>query len=103
MIRMASSSANFNIDGAISIIEQKINQKMTEVGSKLENEVKVVAPVATGRLRDSISHKEDVNDLSTTIYAGVDYAQYVEYRKPFMKPAVDKNKANIAKMFENLF
>lgn len=103
MIRMASSSSNFNIDGVMSIIEQKINQKMSEVGGRLEAEVKSVAPVATGRLRDSVAHKEDTSDNSTTIYVGVDYAQYVEYRKPFMKPAVDKNKQNIAKMFENLF
>lgn len=98
-----STSVNLNIDGAMAIIEQKINQRMSEVGSSLESTVKGVAPVRTGRLRDSVGHKDDASDYSTTIYAGVDYAQYVEYRKPFMKPAVDKQKSNITKMFQNLF
>lgn len=103
MIRMASSNVNFNIDGVMSIIEQKMNQKMSGVGNTLVNDIKSAAPVDTGKLRDSISHKEDTSNTSTTICAGVDYAQYVEYKKPFMKPAVDKYKSNIVKMFENLF
>ena len=49
-------------------------------GQIVEDEAKLLCPVRTGALRDSIGHRVDQTGSSvySTVYAGEDYAGYVE-------------------------
>ncbi|WP_017602207.1 HK97-gp10 family putative phage morphogenesis protein [Nocardiopsis lucentensis] len=71
---------------------------VTEAGQGLEDGMKALAPVDTGRLRDSIRHEVE----GTTATAGpgreVDYAIFVEFgtsrmpAQPYVRPVVQAEK-----------
>lgn len=108
---------NFNIDGALEKIKQKLTDQLELVGELIETEAKLRCPVGTpestgvagyvgGTLRDSITHKVSEGALSVKIGTNVEYAPYVEYgtykmkSQPYLMPAVLENGEQIKKLFE---
>jgi HK97 gp10 family phage protein len=70
-----------------------VQQQLGIVGQNMVDAAKGLAPVRTGFLRDSIGC--DIEGLDLTLYAGADYASYVEFgtrrmsAEPFLRPAFD--------------
>lgn len=75
--------------------ENQIMRALEKVGIDAERYAKLMCPVDTGRLRNSISHTHDKN----TVYIGsnVEYAPYVEFgtskqrAKPYLEPAIENH------------
>ena len=57
-------------------IQQALNQAMPLIAMELSNELKLVAPVDTGRLRNSIKIFIEGNKLKIFM---VDYAKFIEF------------------------
>jgi len=86
----------------------RINAKFLESASViLQGAARRNTPVDTGRLRSSISR--DVQKDEATVGTNVNYAQFVEYgtkrmkAQPFMRPAVDKNRKNLIKLYRDIY
>ncbi len=64
-----------------------------ECGLAIEAQAKALAPVDTGRLRDSLATAVGSNEV--IVGTNVEYAPYVEYgtsrsvAQPFLRPAID--------------
>lgn len=72
--------------------DEAIAKALETIGLVAEGYAKRLAPVDTGRLRNSISHARDED--SAYIGTNVEYAPYVEFgtkrqtAQPYLKPAV---------------
>lgn len=66
-------------DEIIQATVQQILLGLEAIGEKGEGYAKEDCPVDTGRLRASISHKSETNELAAYIGTNVEYAPYVEY------------------------
>lgn len=81
-----------NLDEAKVLSDQACKVALEKCGQVFEDRAKSYAPVDTGRLRNSISHKMQGND-TVVIETNVEYAIYQEmgtrYQSgtPFMRPA----------------
>lgn len=83
--------------------------ELDDIGRNMENSAKALAPVKTGKLRDSIESKVTTEGKRTTIklYAGVNYAVYIENgtskmpAQPFLKPAFNKHKDEVTRKVRN--
>lgn len=62
-----------------SKIYRKIMNSLEASGALVEASAKLLCPVDLGRLRDSIHHKVNMEDLSVTIGTNVEYAAWVEF------------------------
>ena len=75
--------------------EQATARGLEKVGLVAEGYAKAKAPVDTGRLRNSISH--EVNEQDVYIGSNVEYAPYVELgtarqkARPFLRPAATEH------------
>lgn len=66
-----------------------------------------LCPVLTGNLRSSISHEviEEQESVIGKVGTGVEYAPYVEFgtknmsAQPYLRPALNGNKENIKRIF----
>jgi len=87
------------IDKAVNSLDPKINEGLRIVGENIVNDARMIAPVKTGRLRDSIGAIVYGNILE--VHAGAEYAAYVEYGtslmtpRPFLRPAFEMNRADL--------
>lgn len=83
----------------------EIEQALINSALIVERDAKINAPVDTGRLRQSITHKEDFGSENPAVEVGtnVEYAKHVEFgtsrqsAKPFLFPAYNNNKNKILK------
>lgn len=83
-----------------SEIRERAAQAVRLVGSKVERDAKIAAPVDTGYLRSSISTRVsgNANSSQAEVTAGANYAAYVEFGtsrmspQPYMIPAFERNK-----------
>ena len=82
------------------VIEAKNNaiaRALEAIGIQAEGDVAELAPVDTGRLRDSITHEVDESEEAVYIGTNVEYAAYQEYgtsrmkAHPFLKPGIMNN------------
>lgn len=86
-------------------IEAALEKGLEECGIQAESYAKALAPVDTGRLRNSISHAVD----GDTAYIGtnVEYASYQELgtskmsAHPFLKPAAQNHQAEYKKILQD--
>jgi len=90
-------------------------EKLTEVNAKFLPSAGVIvtgaakrnAPVDQGILRGSINYQ--VNKDNTTVGTNINYATHVEYgtkkmtAQPYLRPALDKNRKKLVKLWEQLF
>lgn len=93
------------------VIEAKndaITRALEAIGIQAEGDVAELAPVDTGRLRDSITHEVDESEEAVYVGTNVEYAAYQEYGTskmkphPFLKPGIMNNLEtykSIAKQF----
>lgn len=88
-----------------ALIEAALEKGLEACGIQAESYAKALAPVDTGRLRNSISHAVD----GDTAYIGtnVEYAPYQELgtsktkAQPFLKPALQNHKADYEKILQD--
>lgn len=82
------------------VIEAKNNaiaRALEAIGIQAEGDVAELAPVDTGRLRDSITHEVDESEEAVYIGTNVEYAAYQEYgtsrmkAHPYLKPGIMNN------------
>ena len=86
-----------NIDLFKNALPEQIAQALEAIGLTAEGYAKLLCPVDTGRLRNSISHARD--DDAAYIGTNVEYAPYVELgtsrmkARPFLRPAATEHSA----------
>lgn len=82
------------------VIEAKndaIARALEAIGIQAEGDVAELAPVDTGRLRDSITHETHAEEESVYVGTNVEYAAYQEYgtsrmkAHPYLKPGIMNN------------
>jgi HK97 gp10 family phage protein len=79
----------------LKAFEQATDRGLEKIGLVAEGYAKKLTPVDTGRLRNSITHEVDGNDVY--IGSNVEYAPYVELgtarqkAQPFLKPAATEH------------
>lgn len=88
-------------------VETYVDQKIMEASLIVERDAKDKAPVDTGRLRASITHrfkKVQNGNSYGEVGTNVEYAPWLEYGTskmsphPFLTPALEENKATIHNM-----
>lgn len=97
-------SVSSNADLVAQASDQAIAKALEAIGLQAEGYAKLLAPVDTGRLRNSISH-EVVQD---TVYIGtnVEYAAYQEFgtsrmkAQPYLAPAVENHLSEYSALTE---
>ena len=72
-----------NTDEVLSALEKAKKRGLEAIGLVAEGHAKKIAPVDTGRLRNSISNATD--DEAAYIGTNVEYAPYVELGSPTIK------------------
>ena len=85
-----------NRDEVLTALEERKDAILEAMGGMAENYAKMLCPVDTGRLRNSITHAQE--DESTEIVGtNVEYAAYVEYgtsrskAQPYLTPAIENH------------
>lgn len=88
----------------IQQLEQRLEQKMKEACVLVQDSAKQKCPVDTGRLQGSLTYQvqKDGNEVEGLVGTNVEYAPYVEVRKPFLKLAGDENRDRILQLFQGL-
>jgi len=88
------------------LAEESIARALEQCGALWESYAKQMAPVDTGRLRNSIEHHQEGND-TMVVETDVEYAVYQEmgtrYQSgtPFMKPSGESNIDTFKTVIEN--
>lgn len=96
---------NDKSDELIAQLHDKIPVALEEVGLAAEGYAKRLAPVDTGRLRNSITH--EVSGDTVYIGSNVEYAPYVEMgttrtrAQPYLQPAVQNNTSAYKRIIES--
>lgn len=97
-----------NAKKVISAKNDAIARALEAIGIQAEGDVAELAPVDTGRLRDSITHEVDESEEAVYVGTNVEYAAYQEYGTskmkphPYLKPGIMNNLEtykSIAKQF----
>lgn len=82
-----------NTDEVKNAVSDAILAALEAIGLTAEGYAKLLCPVDTGRLRNSISHAVDEDEKTVYIGTNVEYAPYVELgtsrtkAQPYLKPA----------------
>jgi HK97 gp10 family phage protein len=85
----------------------KLARNITKACLLVEGDAKKDCPVDTDRLRSSITHEVDTDEMAGYVETNVDYAPYVElgtYKmaaQPYLYPALEKNKSKIQEMLND--
>ena len=92
------------------LIQQASNEAIARaleaIGLQAEGYAKMLCPVDTGNLRNSITHTYDSFERKAYIGTNVEYAAYVEYgtsktkAQPYLKPAVTDHADEYKQMVE---
>jgi HK97 gp10 family phage protein len=88
----------------LKAFEQATERGLEKIGLVAEGYAKKLTPVDTGRLRNSITHEVDGNDVY--IGSNVEYAPYVELgtskqkAQPFLKPAATEHSGTYRAILE---
>jgi len=92
-----------NTDKVMAEIERKSQEKLETAALMVERTAKQLAPVETGTLRRSITHKVTKN--KAVVGSNVEYAPHIEMgtvkmaAQPFLRPALMANMARIKRLF----
>lgn len=84
-----------------------IERALEAIGLQAEGYAKMLCPVDTGRLRNSITHTVDVTEQKAYIGTNVEYAAYVEMgtsrskAQPYLQPAVYNHTDEYSEMVEH--
>lgn len=81
--------------GETALVRSKASQVVRKAAADVQAHAKLFAPVDTGNLRQAITNRP-VDDLTSEIISGADYAIYQEYGTRFqpgtahMRPALER-------------
>lgn len=102
-IKIDQNALNVSADALKGRIGKSISISLTDSCDAIAKMAKQFAPVRTGKLRDSI--KSNVSGGVGTVYSDATYSGYVENgtrymaAHPFLRPAFDAEKKNVAERF----
>lgn len=98
---MGSKLSNVRLTDNTKLIknatDQQIGAALEAIGLKVEGYAKLICPVDTGRLRNSITHVVKTNEKTVYIGTNVKYAAAVECGtsrqrpQPYLKPAATQH------------
>lgn len=98
---MGSNLSNVRLTDNTKLIknatDQQIEAALEAIGLKVEGYAKLICPVDTGRLRNSITHVVKTNEKTVYIGTNVEYAAAVECGtsrqrpQPYLKPAATQH------------
>ena len=98
---MGSNVSNVRLTDNTKLIknatDQQIGAALEAIGLKVEGYAKLICPVDTGRLRNSITHVVKTNEKTVYIGTNVEYAAAVECGtsrqrpQPYLKPAATQH------------
>lgn len=98
---MGSNVSNVRLTDNTRLIknatDQQIGAALEAIGLKVEGYAKLICPVDTGRLRNSITHVVKTNEKTVYIGTNVEYAAAVECGtshqrpQPYLKPAATQH------------
>ena len=98
---MGSNLSNVKLTDNTKLIknatDQQIEAALEAIGLKVEGYAKLLCPVDTGRLRNSITHVVKTNEKTVYIGTNVEYAAAVECGtsrqrpQPYLKPAATQH------------
>lgn len=98
---MGSNVSNVRLTDNTKLIknatDQQIGAALEAIGLKVEGYAKLICPVDTGRLRNSITHVVKTNEKTVYIGTNVKYAAAVECGtsrqrpQPYLKPAATQH------------
>ena len=98
-----------NWDEARRKIDEAIDKTLDSTGLFVESAAKLLSPVDTSRLRNSINHDVNLSKKRVTIGTNVEYAIYQEFgtrkmrAQSYLRPAAERNKATIKRVAEDAF
>lgn len=81
----------------IDLKNEAIARALEAIGIQAEGDVASLAPVDTGRLRDSVTHETHAEEEFVYVGTNVEYGKYQEYgtskmrAHPFLKPGIMNN------------
>jgi HK97 gp10 family phage protein len=81
-------------NSALAFVRNEAAKRLDAAGAAVANRARQLAPVDTGKLRDSIHYHFNANTLTLTVYADVPYAAFVEFgtsrmaAQPYLRPAL---------------
>lgn len=105
------AEVNLKIEQVSREIILKALDKLWISGNKIADDARLIVPVDTGRLRDSIVAETPImsgDEIRCVISANTEYAIYVEmgtYKmksKPYLKPALYKNKEDFERQMRGI-
>lgn len=76
---------------------------MSAGAAVVERDAKIRVPVVTGNLRNSLKELKKVESsgkVESQVGTDVIYGPSVEYRKPYLRPSLDENEAEIKQAVE---
>ena len=88
---------NDNTDYVIRQLGLAKARALEAIGIEAQNDAKAIAPVDTGRLKNSVTHSIDMGGSWAVIGTDVEYAKYVhlgtsrQRAQPFLTDAVTQN------------
>ena len=98
---MGSNLSNVRLTDNTKLVknatDQQIEAALEAIGLKVEGYAKIICPVDTGRLRNSITHVVKTNEKTVYIGTNVEYAAAVECGtsrqrpQPYLKPAATQH------------
>ena len=100
-------SIKSNAEAIKNAAPEAIERALEAIGLQAEGYAKMLCPVDTGRLRNSITHAVDVGELKAYIGTNVEYAAYVEMgtsrskAQPYLQPAVYNHTDEYSEMVEH--
>lgn len=87
--------------------DEAIERALEAIGLQCEGYAKMLCPVDTGRLRNSITHSVDASEQKVYVGTNVEYAAYVEMgtsrtkAQPYLQPAVVNHADEYCEMAEH--
>ena len=107
------SKFNFKIDitdnsgKAIQAKDEAVERALEAIGLQAEGYAKLLSPVDTGRLRNSLTHQAKQSEKAVYIGTNVEYGKYVEMgtrrskAQPYLRPAIENHIPEYKKIAEN--
>lgn len=92
----------------LAVIRPKAAAIVKTTAFKVERDAKILAPVDTGAMRNSI-RSDPVDDLTWQVSVGQDYSKFVEFgtsrmaAQPFLTPALEGNRGEMERKIAELF
>lgn len=100
-------SITSNADTIKQASAEAIERALEAIGLQAEGYAKMLCPVDTGRLRNSITHEVKPSEQAVYVGTNVEYAAYVEFgtsrmsAQPYLQPAVMNHTDEYSKMAEH--